>query len=180
LLPLLHNLAQVLDRESSIYDAVKSTVPTVEAVHLPPSGKCIFHTYISIRKCMQDEGKRAGLAALAGTPDVKMAIVVDEDIDVFAEKEVLWAVATRMERDKDVTIIPEVVGANLDHAGYDEARLKYDSINTKMLIDATKPMGLPFPTKITPSEGLWENMKLEDYVKDYKKGESAPYSFPPP
>ena len=160
-----HNLAVVLAYESSIYDAVKRVVPAVKAVHSPPSGTCIYHTYVSIRKRVPGEGKLAGLAALGGTPDVKLAVVVDEDIDVFDDKEVLWAMATRLEGDKGVTIIPEVAGANLDPSGYDENRLKYGSMNTKMIIDATKPVGLPFSTRITPPEDLWKSMNLDDYLK---------------
>ena len=160
-----HNLALVLAYESSIYDAVKRVVPAVKAVHSPPSGTCIFHTYISIKKRVPGEGKLAGLAALGGTPDVKVAFVVDEDIDVFDDKEVLWAMATRLEGDKGITIIPEVAGANLDPSGYDETHLKWGPMNTKVIIDATKPVDLPFATRITPPEQLWDAMKLEDYLR---------------
>ncbi len=91
--------------------------------------------------------------------------MVDEDIDVFNDKEVLWAIATRLEGDKGITIIPEVAGANLDPSGYDETRLKWGPMNTKVIIDATKPVGLPFATRITPPKALWESMKLDDYLR---------------
>ena len=41
-------------------------------------------------------------------PNLKVAIVVDEDIDVFSEAEVMWAVTTQVRWDKDLTIIPKV------------------------------------------------------------------------
>lgn len=38
-----------------------------------------------------------------------------------------------------------------------------------MIIDATEKVGIPFPSRITPPEGLWESMRLKDYIKDYKE-----------
>jgi len=35
-------------------------------------------------------------------------VIVDEDVDVFNEREVMWAVATRVHWDKDIEIIREV------------------------------------------------------------------------
>ena len=160
-----HNMSGVLPFESAIYDAVKRAVPTVKAVHFPISGTCVYHIYVSIKKRVQGEGKFAGLAALTGQPNAKVVIVVDEDIDVYNEQEVLWAVATRVEGDKDISIIPGVTGAHLDPTAYDETRLKRGPMTTKMIIDATKPVTLPFATRITPPQDLWDSMKLEDYLK---------------
>ena len=35
---------------------------------------------------------------------LKLVIVVDDDIDVFDESDVMWAVATRMQADRDLVI----------------------------------------------------------------------------
>ena len=40
--------------------------------------------------------------------DIKHVTIVDDDIDVFNEREVMWAVATRVHWDKDIEIIREV------------------------------------------------------------------------
>ena len=48
---------------------------------------------------------------------------------------------------------------------YDETRLKKGAMNTKVIIDATRPVEMPFPVPVTPPEDLWNSMKLEDYVK---------------
>ena len=160
-----HNLAGLLPKEYDFYDVVKRVVPTVKAVHLPPSGTCVYHIYVSIRKRVQGEGKLAALAALTGSPGAKVAVVVDEDIDVYDEQEVLWAVATRVEGDLDISIIPGVTGAHLDPTAYDETRLKRGPMTSKVIIDATKPVDLPFATRITPPEGLWKSMSLDDYLR---------------
>ena len=48
------------------------------------------------------------------------------------EKQVMWAVATRMQADKDVFIIPDVTCNRLDPSSN-------DGLSAKMGIDATKP-----------------------------------------
>lgn len=165
-----HNIAHVLGMESAIYDSVKRVVPTVKAVNLPASGKAIFNLYLSIKKTLGGQGKLAGLAALSSPSyPVKTCIVVDEDVDVFDEKNVLWALATRMVPGRDITIIENCAGNALDPVAYDETRLKMGSMQDYMIIDATKPLTLPTPVPITPPEELWKKMKLEDYIKGFAR-----------
>ncbi len=159
-----HNLAGVLGHESTVYDSVKRAIPTVKAVHFPPSGNCVDHMYISIAKRLQGEGKLAGMAALTASHSAKLAVIVDEDIDAYDEQEVLWAVATRMEGDIDISIIPWVHGADLDPTNYDETRFKRGHMTTKVIIDATMPVDVPFETRITPSQELWNSMNLDAYL----------------
>jgi 2,5-furandicarboxylate decarboxylase 1 len=159
-----HNLANVLSEESRIYDVVKAAVPTVKAVHSPPSGSGSFTVYVSIKKRVQGEGKNAGLAAISATPEAgKIAIVVDDDIDIYDDEEVLWAIATRLVADLGISIIPRVTGAQLDPTSYDETRLGRGHMTSKVIIDATKPIGLPFAMMINPHSELWDSIKLEDY-----------------
>ncbi len=159
-----HNLPLVLSGESIVYEGVKRVVPTVKAVHLPPHG-CSYHIYVSIKKRVQGEGKFAALAAFAAHKPLKLVVVVDEDIDVFNEQEVLWAIATRVVGDRDISIIPQVTGQRLDPSAYGETRLERGYMVSKVIIDATKPVDLPFATRITPNKELWDSMNLYDYLK---------------
>ena len=45
-----HNLTSVLAHESDAYNVVKKAVPSVIAVHQPPSGTCVYHIYVQIKK----------------------------------------------------------------------------------------------------------------------------------
>jgi 2,5-furandicarboxylate decarboxylase 1 len=159
-----HNLAEALGAECSIYDAVKKVVPSVKAVHLPVSG-VLYHAYVSIKKRVQGEGKLAGLAALAGHTWTTMAVVVDEDVNVFDEADVMWAVATRAVADRDVSIISNATGQRLNPSAHDETQLGRGYMVSKMIIDATKSVDLPFATRITPNQRLWNSMQLDDYFK---------------
>ena len=101
------NLGSV-PKEGSTYNVIKKNVPGIKAIHLAASGcgRCIC--YISIKKEFENEPNKAGMQAFVEMPNFKLAVIVDDDIDVFNEREVMWAVATRVHWDKDIEIIREV------------------------------------------------------------------------
>jgi UbiD family decarboxylase len=93
-----------------------------------------------------------------------MAVIVDEDIDVFDEREVWWAVSTRAIADQDFSIIPRVTSTLLNPCSYDETRLERGAMLTYIIIDATKPIDRPFLTRVAPNQDYWNKMRLEDYI----------------
>jgi len=159
-----HNLAGALTLESTVYNSVKHLVPTVTGVYMPVSGSCRFTVYVSIKKRVPGEGKSAGLAALSANPNIKMAIVVDDDIDIYDEQKVLWAIATTFEADRDLAIIPNAMGSHLNPAAYGEVRTETGPMNTKVILDATRPASLHFEEPIKPPKEAWKRIKLEDYL----------------
>ena len=166
-----HNLSMVLSGECSVYEVVKRRIPTVKAVHCP-AHTCRHHFYVSLAKRAQGEGMLAGLLALGAEDRGKLVIVVDEDVDVFDEEEVLWALATRVSWDKDIAVIPRIATGPLDPRNYSESVIDYETGEVgkgemigKIRIDATKPVTMPYATRIIPPEDLWKSMKLEDYLK---------------
>jgi 4-hydroxy-3-polyprenylbenzoate decarboxylase len=56
----------------------------------------------------QDEGLQRNIlvAALANAPGMRMAIAVDEDVDIYNNDDVLWAIETRVDPDKDILRLP--------------------------------------------------------------------------
>ena len=159
-----HNLANALTLESAIYDTVKRLVPSLTGVYMPVSGACRFTTYIAIRKRVPGEGKSAGLAAIAANPNVKIAIVVDDDIDIYNEEQVLWAIASNFEADTGLAVIPNAMGSHLNPSAYGEVRSQSGPMNTKVVIDATKPATLRYPDRIRPPREAWERIRLDDYI----------------
>lgn len=129
-----HKLLMGLPQEPRIYSIVSNTLPRVKNVCLTQGGCCWLHAVVSIEKKKEGEGKNAGLAALAAHPSLKRVVVVDSDIDIFDEKQVEWAIATRVQPTKDVIIIPSCKGSSLDPSQ------KEDSTTDKWVIDATKPL----------------------------------------
>ena len=90
---------------------------------------------------------QAILTALGMDFNLKHVVVVDEDVDVQDEAQVLWAIATRVQADRDVHIIPQhmAMGVTLDPSTDELSR------SAKMGIDATKPLdNFPESIKLHP------------------------------
>jgi len=92
------------------------------------------------------------MSAIWGTHvggEAKLVIVVDEDINPFDLGNVMWAVTTRAQFDRDLHTWSSGLGMPLDPSQPSESK----AINAKMGIDATRSFkGLSFPTVATPSE----------------------------
>ena len=139
--------------EATIHESVRRAVPTVRDVYVPPSGAG-FHCYVSMTRrpttegFETGEGKTALMAILGAAPYIKLAVVVDDDIDVFDEAQVLWALATRFQPIDAHTgepryfVVPGAKGASPDPSAFHKA---YPS--SKLALDATVRVDLPEETR---------------------------------
>lgn len=130
-----HVTIVALQREGDVLKALHETLPNVKDVHAPLSACGLFHCYVSMKKIAEGQPMQAIMAAFAVDHNVKLVIVVDDDIDVFDESRVMWAVATRVQADRDILVIPQHqgMGCTLDPSTDDLSR------SAKMGIDATRP-----------------------------------------
>ncbi len=64
---------------------------------------------------------------------MKQVIVVDGDIDIYDDRQVEWAVATRFQASRSLTVINNAAGSSLDPSA--------DGTTSKVAIDATLPLG---------------------------------------
>ena len=90
-------------RYAAIRQALRTAGIQVKDINVTLGGCAFWHAVISIKK-QPGEGKNALLAALS-VMDLKHVVVVDDDIDVNDPTEVEWAIATRVQGDKDVMIV---------------------------------------------------------------------------
>ena len=134
-----------LIREAEIMNALSRAIPNVTGVHVPLSGTSSFTAYVSIRQGRPGEAKHVIPIVLGVDHYLKLVIVVDDDIDVFDESDVLWAVATRMQPDRDLVVISGSLGAMLDPSADERG------VTAKLGIDATRPFGEPFGEKLVMS-----------------------------
>jgi len=146
-----HITVVALQREGDVLNALHQTLPNIKAVHAPFSACGLFHCYISMKKIAEGQPMQAIYAAFAVDHNIKMVVVVDEDVDVFNEEEVLWALATRLQADKGVSILPQHLGmgVTLDPSTDELSR------TSKMGIDATKPLS-----------GFAPKIQLDDEVRE--------------
>src|SRR3970282_2031992 len=101
-----------------------------------------YTVYISIKKTEEGQAKQAALMALANVPNLHVVVVVDEDIDVFNEEDVLWAVNFQVDPRRDIDLIKNV------RAGSDPRGLG----SSRLIIDATRPTHIAFPRRLRERE----------------------------
>ncbi|HWP58716.1 MAG TPA: UbiD family decarboxylase [Candidatus Acidoferrales bacterium] len=142
-----------IPKEGSVYNVIKKNVPGIKAIHLPPSGCGRLICYISIKKEFDNEPRKAAMQAFVEMPNLKLAVVVDDEIDVFDEREVMWAVSTRTHWDKDIEIVRKVQSFR----GW-----LGDAV---AIIDATKPLGGDFPKRNVVDEDALQRVDVSKYIK---------------
>ncbi len=150
-----------IPKEAAIFEIARHSVPRLKAVHLTPAGLNRYICYLSLEQRVGGEAKDAIMAAFIGDWHVKYAVAVDADVDIFSDADVLWAIATRTQPNRDVFIIPECMGSPLD-----PSTAGNKGITARMGIDATKkPVGEPYSEVCEVPLDLLATMKIEDYLE---------------
>jgi UbiD family decarboxylase len=146
-----------LAREGAYLRRAREAVPGVQAVCT--SGRhALLNVFISMKKMSEGDPGRAAAAVL--TWDwAKNVFIFDEDIDVYDPTEILWALATRVQPHRQISIINDIMRGSLLDPSMDHPRR-----TSVMIVDATKPLDRPFsPVSKCPDEAL-ARIRLEDFV----------------
>lgn len=154
-----HRLLMSMPVEAKVLQGVKNVVPTTKQVCLTDGGCNWLHAVIQIKKRLEGESKNALIAAFASHPSLKMALVVDDDIDPTDAEAVEYAMATRFQANKNMIIIPNAKGSSLDPSSDQE-----NLLTTKVGIDATISLLRPrdgFEIARIPGD---DKVKLDDYL----------------
>ncbi len=121
-----------MPREPVIREGVAKVVAHVAGVRLTEGGCAWLHAVVAIRKHTDGDGKNAIMAAFASHTSLKHVTIVDEDINVWDDREVEWAVATRLQADRGLVVLHGVRGSSIDPSA--------GETTAKMGIDATMPL----------------------------------------
>ena len=133
-----HLVLGALPRMGGILRRTRDAIPTVTAVNLPLMG--IRSTlFIAMKKKVDGEPKIAASAAFSVDPILKHIFIVDEDIDVYDNDQVLWAMTTRFQADRDLIIMPNFLGGHLNPVTYGFHREEKGPMETKLILDLTRP-----------------------------------------
>jgi 2,5-furandicarboxylate decarboxylase 1 len=139
--------------EGTLYEVVKSRVPSLKNVYLPLSGRCRFHAYLQLEDPAEGDAREAIMTALPVDRRLKHVFVFDDDIDIFDDREALFAIATRTQWDADVMIFPGVRGVPLDPS-------ITGRVTTKAGIDCTKPVGKVFAERLQVRSDVLDGVDL--------------------
>lgn len=159
--------------QANNYNVLKRSVAGFREFWAPHKSRG-YKVVVQISKRFPGWGKQAGLQAIStgqGMAAANYVVVVDEDIDIFDQEHVDWAIATRVDPAEDVIVLPKVSVYPLNPAasgrverdpvtGYTE----YSSIG-KMVIDATKKLPSenrrPSGTEVKPDREALKRIKAE-------------------
>jgi len=150
-----HLLLSTVPMEANLYRAVRAMVPTVRQVRVPGPFTC----YVAIEQRLQGQAKNAIMAVLGADLYMKRVVVVDHDVDVFDERQVSWALATRCQPDRDITVITHARGSDLDPS------TKEDGLTAKWGVDATaKPSLAAYTPRHRVPADVWNRIDIKDFL----------------
>ena len=150
-----HMLLSTIPMEANLYRAVRAMVPSVRAVRVPAPFTC----YVSIEQRLTGQAKNAIMAVFGADLYMKRVVIVDHDVDVFDDRQVTWAIATRCQPDRDLTVITNARGSDLDPSS------REDGYTAKWGVDATaKPSLAGYTPRHRVPPHVWDRLRLEDFL----------------
>ena len=123
--------------EASIFRLVSRQIPGLLGVRLSYGGCGFYHAVVKMQKSAEGMQRNAILATFGAFPSLKQVTVVDEDVDIHDPQDVEWAMATRFRPDRDIILIPEARGHELNP-------ITDAGIGCKVGFDATTPTPRPW------------------------------------
>ncbi|MFQ5982278.1 MAG: UbiD family decarboxylase [Woeseiaceae bacterium] len=154
-------------RAVHVYQDLRAVLPNVTDVYAEPSAGVGFTIHIAMKKRRIGEPKLAMMRAYTSMQGrCKHVFVYDDDIDIREPRDRDWALAHRFIPDRDLTIIPNVVGVELEplaqgelgsntrlgvHDGYPELPV---NVRTFMGVDCTSPLGLRMMDRVVPVDEI--------------------------
>ena len=93
----------------------------------------------------------------------KIAIAVDEDVNIYDPRELFWAISTRVNPERDVITIPHerIHPLDISAPNVDRSEVTVMRVGGKMAIDATKPP-------------LWRKKERDEFARIKPKGADDP------
>ena len=147
-----HKFRQYLKSANLRRELRLAGVPDVTAAWCHGVGGCQLFTAVAIKQRFPGHARQAGhIAAQCRTGAYlgRVTVVVDDDIDVTDLNEVIWAICTRSDPERDFDMIKRAWSGPLDPAIEPGKK----GFNSRVVIDATKPYEWmdKFPEAIGPS-----------------------------
>ncbi len=131
---------------------LKQQFPEITDFWLPPEGCSYRIAVVSMKKAYPGHAKRVMLAVwsyLRQFMYTKWVIVVDDDIDARDWKDVMWAISTRMDPARDITLIEHTPIDYLDFAS------PQSGLGSKIGLDATNKLPPETTPRMGPADRAW-------------------------
>lgn len=145
-----------LQKEGAAYYSVKGQVPSLVNVHMPMSGCGASHLYLQLKSPTREMARTAIIAAFNAHHTIRHVFALDEDINIFNDQEVLWALATRFSGDRDLIVLPDLLSSPLDPCDHGPR-------GTKVGFDCTRGRN-DFPQRVSIPPEVSMGFNLDDYI----------------
>ncbi|MBI4330114.1 MAG: UbiD family decarboxylase [Chloroflexi bacterium] len=145
-------------------ELMEAGVPDVKGAWIGLQLMGVYFIVVSIKQRYAGHAKQAACIASqlvsGGGYHGRYLIVVDEDIDPTSTQEVLWAMCTRSDPEKDIDILRRCWSTALDPTIRKPSNAFF---NSRAIIDACKPFEWidEFPKEIRSSPGLVNTVKTK-------------------
>jgi 4-hydroxy-3-polyprenylbenzoate decarboxylase len=148
---------------------LRQQFPEIVDFWLPPEGCSYRIAVVSMKKAYPGHAKRVMMAVwsyLRQFMYTKWVIVVDDDIDARAWPDVMWAVATRMDPARDITVVENTPIDYLDFAA------PVSGLGSKIGLDATDK----WPGEVTRAWG--KKLRMADDIVETVTRRWSEYGLP--
>lgn len=145
-----------LRAEVTAWRALESAVREAKAVYATPSGGGAFNMRVALRQRVPGEARNAIAAVLGCLANVKHVFVVDEDVDVYSDEQMDWALATRFQAARDLMVLTGLRAMPLDPS------LAGERTGSKAGFDLTLPFGAKRGIEtITPEPPRYDGRRFD-------------------
>ena len=121
--------------EAAIWNVLQQAIREPIAVCCTASSGGMYNVRVSLRQRISGRGAQRHRRGVLLAGDVKHVFVVDDDIDVFSDEQIDWALATRFQADRDFVVASGFRCVPLDPS------LQGSRTGAKAGFDCTKPFG---------------------------------------
>ncbi|HBE44695.1 MAG TPA: UbiD family decarboxylase [Deltaproteobacteria bacterium] len=165
--PIYHALMPFAGEEDILMDfcwqmegksLLLNSIPGLEDIVLKDMG---LITVAQIKKQEESDGlKIIEQLFECGIPN-KVIIAVDEDVDIYDDKDLWWAISTRFQPDRDVVIKKDMPGLSIDPSNI---QTESDSSGAKVLVTMTSKIGID-ATKPLKDYDRYKRLDVPELVK---------------
>jgi UbiD family decarboxylase len=155
--------------ETAAWAALLTAIREPVAMHATPASGGVYNLRLSMRQRVPGESRNAIAAIFGCTAEVKHVFVVDDDVDIFSDAQMEWALATRFQADRDLVVASGLRAIPLDPS------LRGARAGAKAGFDMTFPFGtdrsesrVPAPPQLGAAGGKTVRGALEGGPQSFR------------
>ncbi len=167
-----HQQLPRLWQEAILFERIRAMGVAIREIAYVNGGGALF-LVMQIEPTQEGQAKDALLTAMGSFINNKIVVAVDPDIDIFDYRDIVYALATRVDPARDVIVVDGTRGWIFDprarpefDAGPGAESSRFPSVASRWGINATKPV--PYRKERSDYERawppLWHDVRLEDHL----------------